>query len=166
MEYYILIDGKTEGPFSLEKLKEMPVTPQTKVWRQGMPEWIPAGEVGELNFLFGTPPPAPVENNSNHEAEPASVKIAPRTWLVESILITVLCCLPFGIVGIVYASKVSSLLKLTIRRSHGCKQRGREVGEDRFLYGPHRHYPVHDYRLLLHIRIRPLRLIIHQCIDA
>lgn len=112
MEYYILIDGKTEGPFSLEKLKEMPVTPQTKVWRQGMPEWIPAGEVGELNFLFGTPHPAPVENNSNREAEAASVKIAPRTWLVESILITVLCCLPFGIVGIVYASKVSSLLKL------------------------------------------------------
>lgn len=111
MEYYILIDGKTEGPFSLEKLKEMPVTPQTKVWRQGMPEWIPAGDVSELNFLFGTPPPAPVENNSNREAEPVPVKIAPRTWLVESILITVLCCLPFGIVGIVYASKVSSLLK-------------------------------------------------------
>lgn len=112
MEYYILIDGKTEGPFSLEKLKEMPVTPQTKVWRQGMPEWVPAGEVGELNYLFGTPPPAPTADNGNGQANSATVKIAPRTWLVESILITVLCCLPFGIVGIVYASKVSSLLKL------------------------------------------------------
>lgn len=32
----------------------------------------------------------------------------PKTWLVESILVTILCCLPFGIVGIVNASKVES----------------------------------------------------------
>ena len=35
--------------------------------------------------------------------------IAPRTWLAESILVTMFCCLPFGIVGIVHASKVNSL---------------------------------------------------------
>lgn len=33
----------------------------------------------------------------------------PKTWLVESILVTVLCCLPLGIPAIVYASKVESL---------------------------------------------------------
>ncbi|MEA4862326.1 MAG: CD225/dispanin family protein [Victivallaceae bacterium] len=33
-----------------------------------------------------------------------------KSYLVESILITVLCCLPFGIVGIVYAFKVSGLV--------------------------------------------------------
>ncbi|MBN2729009.1 MAG: CD225/dispanin family protein [Bacteroidales bacterium] len=33
----------------------------------------------------------------------------PKTWLVESILATLFCCMPFGIVGIVYASKVESL---------------------------------------------------------
>ncbi len=32
----------------------------------------------------------------------------PKTWLVESILMTVLCCPPFGIVGIVNAAKVES----------------------------------------------------------
>jgi hypothetical protein len=32
----------------------------------------------------------------------------PKTWLVESILVTLFCCLPFGIVGIVNASKVES----------------------------------------------------------
>jgi Interferon-induced transmembrane protein len=32
----------------------------------------------------------------------------PKTWLVESILVTLLCCLPFGIVGIVNASSVES----------------------------------------------------------
>lgn len=33
----------------------------------------------------------------------------PKTWMVESILVTIFCCLPFGIAGIVYAAKVSSL---------------------------------------------------------
>ncbi len=32
----------------------------------------------------------------------------PKTWLVESILVTLFCCLPFGIAGIVNASKVES----------------------------------------------------------
>ncbi len=32
----------------------------------------------------------------------------PKNWLVESILVTIFCCLPLGIVGIVNASQVSS----------------------------------------------------------
>jgi len=32
----------------------------------------------------------------------------PKTWLAESILATIFCCLPFGVVGIVYASGVES----------------------------------------------------------
>ena len=32
----------------------------------------------------------------------------PKTWLVQSILVTLFCCLPFGIVGIVNATKVES----------------------------------------------------------
>ena len=35
-------------------------------------------------------------------------KRPPKTWLVESILVTLFCCLPFGIVGIINASKVES----------------------------------------------------------
>lgn len=35
-------------------------------------------------------------------------EIPPKSWLVESILVTILCCLPFGIAGIVNASKVES----------------------------------------------------------
>lgn len=32
----------------------------------------------------------------------------PKNWLVESILVTIFCCLPFGIAGIIYASSVNS----------------------------------------------------------
>lgn len=35
--------------------------------------------------------------------------VCPKTWLVESILVTIFCCLPFGIIGIINASKVNSL---------------------------------------------------------
>jgi hypothetical protein len=32
----------------------------------------------------------------------------PKNWLIESILVTIFCCLPLGIVGIINASKVES----------------------------------------------------------
>lgn len=32
----------------------------------------------------------------------------PKNWLIESILVTLFCCLPLGIVGIVNAAQVSS----------------------------------------------------------
>lgn len=32
----------------------------------------------------------------------------PKNWLIESILVTIFCCLPFGIVGIINAAKVDS----------------------------------------------------------
>jgi hypothetical protein len=38
----------------------------------------------------------------------APIQPRPKNWLVESILVTIFCCLPFGIVGIVYASAVNS----------------------------------------------------------
>jgi hypothetical protein len=36
-------------------------------------------------------------------------RFMPKTWLTQSILATIFCCVPFGIVGIVNASKVESL---------------------------------------------------------
>ena len=32
----------------------------------------------------------------------------PKSWLIESILVTIFCCLPLGIVGIIHASKVEN----------------------------------------------------------
>src|SRR5574344_1788881 len=39
-----------------------------------------------------------------------SMPCRPKTWLVESILVTVFCCLPFGIVGIINAAKVENAI--------------------------------------------------------
>ena len=34
--------------------------------------------------------------------------LPPKNWLVESILVTIFCCLPFGIAGIVFATQVNT----------------------------------------------------------
>lgn len=39
-------------------------------------------------------------------------KACPKTWLAESILVTLFCCLPFGIIGVVHASKVSTFFAM------------------------------------------------------
>lgn len=41
--------------------------------------------------------------------ENTSTPLPPKNWLLENILITVFCCLPFGVVGIVQASRVEKL---------------------------------------------------------
>ena len=51
-------------------------------------------------------PPTPEEHIS-HEDEIPPLK--PSNWLWQSIVATILCCLPFGVVGIVYAARVDSL---------------------------------------------------------
>jgi heme/copper-type cytochrome/quinol oxidase subunit 2 len=46
-----------------------------------------------------------------NQASPESVlppSAPPKNWLVESILVTIFCCLPFGIAGIVFAAQVNS----------------------------------------------------------
>lgn len=44
------------------------------------------------------------QNSQQNLFQPAP----PKNWLAESILVTIFCCLPFGIVGIVNASQVNS----------------------------------------------------------
>lgn len=50
-----------------------------------------------------------IEENNKSNINEVHFSKPPKTWLVESILVTILCCLPFGIAGIVNASKVESL---------------------------------------------------------
>jgi hypothetical protein len=45
---------------------------------------------------------------STEHADPVEKDYSPKTYLAESILVTIFCCVPFGIVGIVHAANVSS----------------------------------------------------------
>lgn len=109
MNKYFYTDGTEKfGPYSFEELKSCPIDRKTLVWFHPMTDWKPAGNVEELKELFTEQPPefpgTPVLPRFAEEKPPM-----PKTWFVESILITVLCCLPFGIVGLVKASQVETL---------------------------------------------------------
>ena len=53
--------------------------------------------------------------------------LPPKSWMVESILVTLFCCLPFGIAGIVNASKVES--KFYAGDIAGAKRASDEAGK-------------------------------------
>ena len=61
VQYHISVNGSQAGPFNMQQLVQMAqsgqLTPQTYVWKQGMPNWAFARDVPELAGLFA--PPAP-----------------------------------------------------------------------------------------------------------
>lgn len=111
-EYFIIIDGQQKGPLSIEQLKAESIAPETMVWRQGMINWQPASTVPDLKVIFQPTPPnfesTTSEPTFNNEPTVTNMPDKPKSWLVESILATLFCCLPFGIVGLVNAANVDS----------------------------------------------------------
>lgn len=62
--YFVAIDGQQKGAFNMQQLQELVQSGQLKqntlVWKQGMPNWLEAGQVQELTTVFSTlPPPIP-----------------------------------------------------------------------------------------------------------
>ena len=126
--FYIDSEGKQKGTFTPEELKDEHIGKNTLVWTQGMEEWKRAYDVVDLQPLFDisstahnharatsttTQPNAPYQQSEEH-----ALTMMPKTWMVESILVTIL---PFvlcgnilsllGIAAIVNASKVESLFR-------------------------------------------------------
>jgi hypothetical protein len=46
--------------------------------------------------------------DQNYQTQQTRPNNPPKNWLVESILVTIFCCLPFGIAGIVNSANVNS----------------------------------------------------------
>ena len=111
IQYYYSDGLEKHGPFSLEELKAKRLHQKTLVWHHPREKWIPASEYPELqdSLSYDPPPtePAGYSSSSYSKNNPDNRKL-PRTWLVESILVTLFCCLPFGIVGIINAAKVET----------------------------------------------------------
>lgn len=79
--YYLFIDNEQRGPYSLEQLAELGITPETEVWTEGMADWQQAGDVPQLTSLLQRleyeratrrPPAVP----PRHEQRPP----VPPTW--------------------------------------------------------------------------------------
>lgn len=123
-QYYLVINGEKSGPFTIDQLTTQQVTPQTPVWTEGMSDWVPAQQVAELSSLFASQasipeasqptatPQAPAYNAApaygNPQPQAPNTQVVPPNYLVWSILVTLFCCIPGGVVAIVYSTQVSS----------------------------------------------------------
>ena len=95
-EYYILNGSEQQGPYTIDQLRGR-VTPQTYVWREGLADWVQAINLPELSAVL-----LPEGSVSS------SGVVKPKDYLVESILVTLFCCMIFGILGIVYSVQANS----------------------------------------------------------
>ncbi len=130
MEKYYYIDNiskQQQGPVALDDLPSRNILPETMVWKSGMPNWVRADSVEELAFLFdkraAKPQPdkkerpslekkyqgSPSGNQGTAATKDTDTPPVPKNWLLESILLSILCCSPVSVVGIIYASRVESL---------------------------------------------------------
>ena len=127
MQYWINHNGVQSGPVDLDGLKEMGLTSAAYVWHEGLPEWVKITQLPELQGVYemvaqdvepavaGQPVQAqPVESApavqqpEYNSQQPAATEPCPPTNLVWAIIATVLCCIPSGIVAIIYALKVTN----------------------------------------------------------
>ncbi|MDE7152947.1 MAG: CD225/dispanin family protein [Muribaculaceae bacterium] len=86
MKYWIIINNKQEGPFTLEELSRYPLTLQTPVWHQGLPQWVKVKDVAEVRYQVEhrpqqttTPPYGtdPYVSREGAAAAPSAQRVAP-----------------------------------------------------------------------------------------
>ncbi|WP_308593573.1 CD225/dispanin family protein [uncultured Porphyromonas sp.] len=123
-QYYLVINGEKSGPFTIDQLATQQLTPETPVWTEGMSDWVPAQQVAELSSLFASQAPIPEASQptatpqapaynaapayGNPQPQAPNTQVVPPNYLVWSILVTLFCCIPGGVVAIVYSTQVSS----------------------------------------------------------
>lgn len=113
MNYWIIVNDTRLGPMALEQLLATPgIGPDTPVWREGLPDWTTLSRLPELasiNRPAPAPSAAPYHAYAPGAPAPADEEPMPPTYLVWAIIATLCCCLPTGVVALIYASKVSPL---------------------------------------------------------
>ena len=121
MSWYYSKQGTQLGPISEEELsakaKSGEVAGSDLIWKEGMPDWKPLSQVSEFSGLAiqGGPPAVGSGMGNVPLAKPpayssSQVGTPVPNYLWQAIVVTLLCCLPFGGVGIVYAAQVDGMV--------------------------------------------------------
>lgn len=108
---YHYSDGQNSfGPITLEELRAKQITPNTLIWTEDLITWTKAQDVAELKDLFvhssETSTPLLPSDRAATATSTSNYPRPPKTYLVESIITTIICCWVFGIPSIIYASRV------------------------------------------------------------
>lgn len=135
MEYWVSINNNQVGPMSLDEVIALNPSADMLVWHPGMPDWDKAANLPELAHLFGadyeecvdsqtieTEPqpeqtieepvqePAPKAEDVKPQPlqETAPAEPCPPNYLVWTVLVTVMCCVPLGVISLIYSSQVKT----------------------------------------------------------
>lgn len=76
MNYYVAEGTTQRGPFSMDELSRVGLTPQTLVWTEGMAEWQPAHTVEALRPLLSPPQAGQPSAGPQGGAQPLPVAYA------------------------------------------------------------------------------------------
>ena len=106
MQIWIYLNGIQQGPYSFDQLRQLPLEPTTPVWYNGLAEWTPAAQAPATAALFTTDAPQTERPASQQTQTPGHISTIPEgkkppTFLVWNILLTVLCCAPTALAGII-----------------------------------------------------------------
>ena len=107
-------DGRPYGPVNADQIRqwiaEGRANAQTMAQLEGSVEWKPLGQYPEFAasavppVMPSTPPPAPAPAPGFQPRQHVP------SYLVPAIFSTLCCCLPLGIVAIIYAAQVNTKL--------------------------------------------------------
>lgn len=130
MQWYYSNQGNQEGPVSEAEIKAMIASGEIRAgdlaWNEQMEDWTPVSKIEELKLVL------PVVSEPANPTAPSKVvpqvTVSPYqppsalgqmpmqpvtedipTYLWQAIVVTLFCCMPFGIAAIVYAAKVEPL---------------------------------------------------------
>lgn len=138
MKVWVYLDGRQQGPFEKEQLRELPgFNENTKVWFEGLPKWLPANTLDEFAGYFGeesASEPSPEKTDTcdpddmsdksgareffsryapgRSYMRPTSTTTpdepCPPTYIGLSIILLICCCSPFSIGALAASIFVSS----------------------------------------------------------
>ena len=105
MKIWIHLNGVQEGPFEKDELPLYRMSPDTPVWHEGLPDWMPASRVAATAPLFAgmsvpasTAPAMAMQAAAPYEAETEQPATSYFVWML---VLTVLFFNPVGIIGII-----------------------------------------------------------------
>jgi hypothetical protein len=93
--YYYMNGSMRVGPLSLEALKSAPITPNTLIWNNTLPNWVAAGTLPELSGVYAPVPPPPPPPVYHYQPDAYTVRREGKDWLTALLL-----CIFLGLAGI------------------------------------------------------------------
>jgi hypothetical protein len=113
MTWFYTSNGNQFGPVTQQelaaKVQRGEVRGSDLIWKEGMVDWLPLNQVPEFSGVIPSPPQFGAPMSQPNYYNPA-IRPNITNYLWQSIVVTLLCCMPFGIVAIVYATKVDGLV--------------------------------------------------------